>query len=123
MRDRAVYGICALLLFIVEVMIALFVRDTFIRGYVGDMLAVVFVHAVLRAGTRLSVAMALMVTLGVALAIELAQAAGLLGVVGLAENTVARTVLGGVFDVLDIAAYLAGAAVVVIAELSFRRKA
>ncbi len=121
-RSHAIYLAVAIILFGVEVMIALLVRDTFVRGYVGDMLAVVFVYAALRAATRLRVAMALMVTVGIALAIELAQAAGLLGMIGLAENTIARIVLGGVFDMLDIAAYLAGAATVVIAEMSVRQR-
>ena len=50
-------------------------------------------------------------------------ALGVLRMLGLADNRVAAVVFGGVFDVLDIAAYLAGGALVVIVELSFRRRA
>lgn len=116
------YAGIAVVLFVVEVLIALFVNGGFVRVYVGDMLAVVFVYAALRAVTRMSLAAALSATLVIALAIEIAQAVGLLNMIGLADNRIARIVLGGVFDMLDIAAYLGGAAVVVIAEMSFRRK-
>lgn len=109
-------------MFVVEVLIALFVNGGFVRVYVGDMLAAVFVYAALRAVTRMSLAAALSATLVIALAIEIAQAVGLLNMIGLADNRIARIVLGGVFDMLDIAAYLGGAAVVMIAEMSFRRK-
>jgi len=107
--------VAALALFIIEVLIALFVTDGFVRGYLGDVLVVALVYAALRAMTRMSVAQAL--------AVEIGQALGVLKMLGLADNRVAAVVFGGVFDVLDIAAYLAGGALVVIAEMSFRRRA
>lgn len=122
-QSRGIYVVAALALFIIEVLIALFVTDGFVRGYLGDVLVVALVYAALRAMTRMSVAQALAVTLGVALAVEIGQALGVLKMLGLADNRVAAVVFGGVFDVLDIAAYLAGGALVVIAEMSFRRRA
>lgn len=122
-QSRGIYVVAALALFIIEVLIALFVTDGFVRGYLGDVLVVALVYAALRAMTRMSVAQALAVTLGVALAVEIGQALGVLKLLGLADNRVAAVVFGGVFDVLDIAAYLAGGALVVIAEMSFRRRA
>ena len=47
------YALAALVLFAVEVVIALFVRDAFVRPYLGDVLAVMLVYAVLRAVTPL----------------------------------------------------------------------
>lgn len=122
-QSRGIYVAAAAVLFIIEALIALFVRDGFVRGYLGDVLVVALVYAALRAMTRMSVALALAVTLGVALAVEIGQALGVLRMLGLADNRVAAVVFGGVFDVLDIAAYLAGGALVVIAEMSFRRRA
>lgn len=119
---RGIYVVAALVLFIVELLIALFVTDGFVRGYLGDVLVVALVYAALRAMTRMSVAQALAVTLGVALAVEIGQALGVLKMLGLADNRLAAIVFGGVFDMLDIAAYLAGGALVVIGELSFRRR-
>lgn len=121
--DRMRYVLAAVILFAIEVLIALFVTDGFVRGYVGDVLVLMLVYAALRAITRMGVAGALALTIGVALAVEIAQAFGLLRALGLADNRVAAIVFGGVFDVLDIAAYLAGGALVVIAEMTLRRRA
>ena len=117
MTGRKFYAIAALILLVIEVMIALFVTDTFLRGYVGDVLAVMLVYAVLRAVTPLGAIAAASISLVIALAIEIAQALNLLGALGLADNTFARVVLGGSFDWLDIAAYMAGALIVLAVEL------
>lgn len=113
---KGAYLIVAIALFAVEVLIALFMRDEFVRPYVGDVLAVAFVYAALRAVTPLGLAPALGLTLAIALGVEIAQALNLLDAIGLRDNAVARTVLGGVFDWADLAAYTAGAVLVLIAE-------
>ena len=118
---RKAYAVAAIFLFVVEVVIALFVRDWFVRPYLGDVLAVMLVYAVLRAATPLGVASALGFALGIALVIEVAQAFNLLGALGLADNQFPRFVLGGAFDMLDMAAYLAGGVVVVAVESGLRR--
>lgn len=120
---NAPYAIVAFSLFVIEVLIALFVTDGFVRGYLGDVLVVALVYATLRAVTRMSMMQALAVTLGIALVIEIAQAFAVLRMLGLADNRVAAIVFGGVFDVLDIVAYLVGGALVVIAEMTLRRRA
>jgi hypothetical protein len=103
------------------VLIALFVRDRFVRPYLGDVLAVMLVYAVLRAATPMGVASALCVALAIALVIEVAQALNLLGALGLADNRFARIVLGWAFDMLDMAAYLAGGAAILAIEIAVRR--
>lgn len=116
MSRRGVYLIAAILIFAIEVLIALFVRDDFVRPYLGDVLAIGFVYSALRALTPLSFPQALAVTLAIALVIELAQAFGLLSALGLADNELARIVLGGVFDWHDLAAYAAGGAIIAAIE-------
>ena len=123
MSRRGVYLIAAIVLFAVEVFIALFVRDDFVRPYVGDVLAIGIVYATLRALTPLSFPQALALTLTIALAIELAQAFGLLRALGLADNELARIVLGGVFDWHDLAAYAAGGAIIAALETLTARRA
>ena len=48
MKKRFFYIISFLLIFCIEVLIALYVRDNFIRPYVGDMLVVVLVYSFVR---------------------------------------------------------------------------
>ncbi|OYW60496.1 MAG: hypothetical protein B7Z40_19940 [Bosea sp. 12-68-7] len=114
---RRMYAIAALVLLAIEVVIALFVRDAFIRPYVGDVLAVMLVYAALRAVSPLGTIPAIAVTLVIAFTIEAAQALNLLGALGLSGNALTRTVLGGSFDWLDIAAYVAGVLIVLALEL------
>lgn len=119
---RVVYFVATLVLFGVEVLIALFVRDAFVRPYVGDVLAVALVYAALRAITPLAMIPAIAVTLTIALVIEIAQALDLLGALGLQDNKLARIVMGGAFDWFDFAAYISGAILVVGLELLMRRR-
>jgi hypothetical protein len=113
---KRAYLLVAIMLFAVEVLIALYVRDNFIRPYLGDVLAVALVYTALRAITPLGVNRALALTLAIALTIEVTQALNLLAALGLAANPIARTVLGGVFDWADLAAYAAGTAIILAIE-------
>ena len=115
---RIAYAAAALALVCIEVAIALFVNDAFVRPYVGDVLAILLVYAFLRAATPLSLRSALATTLAIAVLIEVAQAAKLLSALGLGENRLARIVFGGSFDWLDLAAYAAGGIVIVGIELA-----
>lgn len=116
MKPRAAYAFAALAIFLIEVLIALFVRDSFIRPYVGDVLAVALVYAALRAATPLGLRPAIILALAIALAVELGQLFGVARALGLDSNPVARVALGGSFDPADLVAYLAGAALVLAAE-------
>lgn len=116
MSVRLIYLLVALVIFAIEVCIALFVHDAFIRPYIGDVLAVVLVYCAVRAATPISLWPAIAATLAVALAIELAQLFNLLDMIGLRSNRIAATVLGGSFDWLDLGAYIAGALAVVAVE-------
>lgn len=120
MSRKSGYLIAALVLFAIEVCIALFVRDSFIRPYIGDVLAAGLVYTALRAATPLQLIPALATTLAIAFAIEIAQALNFLDAIGLRDNTIARTILGGVFDWSDLIAYTAGA--ILIAAIEHVRK-
>ncbi|RYE02430.1 MAG: DUF2809 domain-containing protein [Sphingomonadales bacterium] len=116
MRFHRGYALLALGLFLIEVAIAVFVRDRFVRPYLGDAIAVILVYAALRAVFRIGPARAAAVALLIACAIEMAQYFRLLDVLGLAENLMARTVLGYGFEPADFIAYAAGALIVLVVE-------
>lgn len=106
MRKR--YAAAAAILLGIEVWIALAVHDRFVRPFLGDTLAVILVYLLLRAATRLSVPAAAIAAMAIAFLIELGQLVGLLHMLGLARNPLARVVLGTGFDPKDFLAYLAG---------------
>ncbi|MDF7776056.1 DUF2809 domain-containing protein [Sphingomonas sp. AOB5] len=113
---RPGYALATLLLFAVEVCIALFVRDAWVRPYGGDVLAEALVYCGLRAVTRLGVGPAVAVALGIAVLVELGQLIGLLDLLGLRGNRIASVVLGGAFEWQDFLAYALGALAVITVE-------
>jgi hypothetical protein len=113
---RITYALAAAAVFAVEVLIALFVHDAFVRPFLGDTLAVILVYLALRAATPLGVPAAAASAVAIAFLIELGQYIGLLHMLGLAANPVARVVLGTGFDPRDFLAYLAGGIIVLGAE-------
>lgn len=115
-KSRIGYGLAAIAVFAIEVLIALYLDDRLIRPYIGDVLAVILVYLVLRAVTPCKVVTAVVVALAIAAAIEFGQCFHLLDALGLSGNRVARIVLGGHFDVADFACYAAGGALALAAE-------
>ena len=116
LRWRPGYAVLAVSVFLIEVAIALWVRDRFIRPYLGDVLAVLLVYFALRAVTALRVFPAVLNAFGVGVAVELAQWLRLSDHLGLAEGSAARVALGSHFDFHDILCYAAGAAIILIVE-------
>lgn len=113
---RPGYAVAALIIFSVEVAIALWVRDAFVRPYLGDVLAVILVYLVLRAVTTWRVIPTALAALAVGLAVEIGQAINLLDMMGLSDHAVARILFGTAFSVGDIFCYAAGAAIAVLSE-------
>jgi hypothetical protein len=110
------YALAALLVFLLEVAIALWVRDQLIRPHLGDSLAVVLVYCVLRTSTRLRVVSAVLAALAVAFMIETVQFFGLVEATGLANSIVAPVLLGMSFDPQDLLAYVLGGLVIIMFE-------
>ena len=121
MRFRLPYTLVALVVFVIEILIALYVHDALIRPYIGDSLAVILVYLTLRAVTPMSVLQALAGALVFAFAIEFGQMFHLIDRLGLRGNRIAGFILGGYFDVKDLAAYVVGAVVVIMVEI-FRKE-
>jgi hypothetical protein len=117
---RPRYALAALAVFALEVAIALFVDDAFVRPLVGDALAVVLVYLILRAATPLRPRVALAAALGVAVLVELGQFVGLGELLGLGGNAVARVVLGTTLDPVDLLFYAFGAVGVALLDPSVR---
>lgn len=113
MTFRPGYAVAALALLAVELLIALFVKDAFVRPYLGDVLAVILVFMAIRAVFVVGPWTAVVVALCVAVVIELGQLIGILHILGLAHHRWLRVVLGTGFDVRDLLAYAIGALIAV----------
>lgn len=122
MRLHRGYALAAVTLFAIEVVIALYVRDRFVRPYLGDVLAVLLVYCGLRAVTRVGIAPAATMAFGIAVLVELGQLIGILDLLGWRGSALARTILGTGFDWKDIGAYAVGAGIAVAIEMLVARR-
>lgn len=113
---RFTYFILALVLFFIEVFIALFIRDRFVRPYMGDFLVVILLYCALRAVIRTSVTKAAIGVLLFAYLVELLQWMKLVPILGLQDNPLATTVLGTSFEWMDMVAYTLGMVTVLCLE-------
>ncbi|MET0298119.1 MAG: DUF2809 domain-containing protein [Flavitalea sp.] len=116
------YFILAILIFITELLIALYVRDRFIRPYFGDYLVVMLMYCGVRTFLQGSVWKIAIGSLIFAYFIETLQYLRIVDRLGLADNIVAKTVIGYGFEWKDIFAYTLGIATVILIEFFIRRK-
>lgn len=120
MKKRLIFGLAALAVLCVEALIALFVHDSFIRPYFGDVLAVIFVYLAARIALPEKPRFLSVFAFAVAVAVELVQLTDLSGIFG--EGSVFSVIVGGTFDFADLACYFVGAALCFIFELRFLSK-
>lgn len=110
------YFFAFLLLFLIEIAIAVFVKDRFVRPYLGDVLVIMLLYCFIRSFLKIKVAAAIIAVLGLAFLIEILQMFETVAFLGLQNNSIARTVLGSSFDWWDLAAYVAGGLVILAVE-------
>jgi hypothetical protein len=116
------YFLLATVIFFVEVIIAVFVRDRFVRPYLGDVLVVILLYCFVRAFLAAPVQATVISVFGFAMAIEFLQAIQYVKRMGLEDSSLARTVLGTGFAWLDIVAYAVGSVMILVAENYFRKR-
>ena len=97
-----------ILLFLTETAIALWVRDAFIRPYLGDVLVILLIYYFVKSFLPLPTAVVATATLLFAFLIEYLQYMNCISILGLEKNKIAHTVLGASFAWEDIGCYVAG---------------
>ena len=102
------YGLAALIIFGVLVLIAAFVRDDVIRPLGGDLLVVGFLYALVRATTAANKAGAAIAVVAFAFVVEGLQAVDVIERLGLEHTLATRLILGSVFDWRDLVMYALG---------------
>ena len=121
-RFHKLYALLTILLFLVEVVIALFIRDRFIRPYVGDVLVVILIYCFVCSFVKIPLWFGAIGVLLFAYTIELLQYFKFVEVIGLQNSHVAKVVLGNSFSWMDIVAYTVGIIIVVLLEQLHSRK-
>ena len=97
------YLAASIIVFIIELIIALYVHDRIIRPYIGDMLVVVLVYCFVRVFVPRGLKRLPLYVFLFAVCVEVLQYFRLAELLGLQGNAAARIILGSVFDWKDIA--------------------
>ncbi len=118
--NKKYFSITALI-FLIEVLIAVFVRDSFVRPYLGDVLIVILLYCSLKSFLNVSVFTAAIAILLFSFFIEFLQYILIIELLNVQHSTVARTVIGTSFSWLDLLAYTVGIAIVLALEKYLQR--
>lgn len=119
MNKRILNSTAFVVLLAVEIFIALFVHDSFVRPYIGDVLVVIviyyFIRIFLPEGCRWLPAAVFVF----AASVEILQYFHLVERLGLQGNIFMKVLIGSVFDVKDIVCY--GAGCLILGVIEWRR--
>ena len=107
MKKRVVYAAGACILLAAEILIALFVRDSFVRPYGGDILVTVLLCCLLRAFFLFWIPYLPLGVFLFAAAVEFAQALGIAKLIPEGWTAV-RIIVGSSFSVWDLVCYAVG---------------
>jgi hypothetical protein len=119
MRWNWKYAIITLLILIIEILIALFLHDKFIRPFLGDALVVVLLYFGFRTILKTPAHKVAIGVFAFACTIEILQFFQLVKLLHLEENEVARIIIGSTFDWWDILAYAIGILAVYVLDKRF----
>lgn len=115
-KKRLFYLVVTIILLFIEVCIALFVKDDFIRPYVGDMLVVIVIYSFIRIFIPERIGLLPLYIFIFALAVEMLQYLDVVRMFGLEDNRFLSILIGSVFDIKDIICYAAGCVILGIYE-------
>jgi hypothetical protein len=110
------YFFLSLLLFTIEVCIALFFHNRFIRPLFGDFLVVILLYCMLKSVFSISVKTAAISVLIFSFLVEIMQYFQLVKILGLQDNKLACIVIGTSFAWEDLVAYSLGILTVYLVE-------
>lgn len=110
------YIVAFLVLLIIEIIIALYVNDAVVRPYIGDVLVVILMYAMIRGVIKKSIKFLPLYLFLVASTVEFAQYFRIVDMLHLQNNKVISTIIGTSFDIKDIVCYLIATEILIIWE-------
>lgn len=115
-RLRAIYALLFLSVLVIEIIIGVFIRDDFIRPFVGDALVVVLMFFFVRSFfPKKPLLLPIYCTL-FAFFVELMQLFDIVTLLGIEKGSLLGIIIGSTFDVHDLVCYAVGGALAFVAQ-------
>lgn len=121
-KKRLGYFVATIIIFLIELLIALFMRDKFIRPYVGDILVVVLIYTFLRSIFPEKPRLLPLYVFLFAAGVEALQEIRIVELLGLQNNRFFSVLIGTTFDWKDIVCYGVGCALLGMWEVWMREQ-
>lgn len=122
LKFDAIYFAFTILFFLIELTIAMYVHDSFVRPYLGDVLVVVLIYCFIKSFLKIKIWKTALFVLLFSFAIEFLQYLNIVEKLNLQHSKIARTVLGTSFCWHDILCYVVGIALVISVEYLLRKE-
>jgi len=116
LKFKKLYFLLTIILLIVEILIALYVHDSFIRPYIGDFLVVILIYCFFKSFLDTPVLQTAILVLIFSYLVETLQYFDIVNCIGLQNSKLARIIIGSTFQWIDFIAYTAGIIFVMIVE-------
>ena len=110
------FFIIVIFIFLIEVFIALFINDSFVRPYGGDILVVLLIYYFLKTFIKTKLIYLAIFTLFFAFFVEFLQHLNIITILGLQNNKLARVVIGTSFSWGDMLCYTFGFLLILIID-------
>lgn len=121
-KSRLIYLLLFSVFLAIEVLIALYVRDSFIRPYVGDAIVTVLICSFVRIIFPEKIKFLPLYVCAFAFAVEIGQYFDMVSVIGLSENRFFSILLGSTFSAADLFCYAIGCIVFALFECAAVKK-
>jgi len=116
LKFNKTYFTLFVILFLIEVCIAYFLKTGFIRHTFGDFLVVIMLYCFLKSFIDREPKTIAIIVLFISFTVEFLQLTPFLEWVNLKDNTYAKIILGSTFHISDLIAYTCGIVTVLIIE-------
>ena len=111
------YLIAFFIFLIIEVIIALFIRDNIIRPYVGDILVVILLYTFIKSFVKKPIKFLPLYIFIFSVMVEILQYFNVVKILNVQDNKVLSTIIGATFDIKDILCYLIGCIILMVWEV------
>jgi hypothetical protein len=120
-NKKNIYLIAFIILFIIECLIAMFLKQGFIRENVGDILVVPCIYTILRIIFTNKIKYLSLYVLIFAVIVEFMQLLNITTFIS-NDNKILSIALGGTFDIKDILCYMVGYVLLIVIEIYYSKR-